>query len=182
MKAPGVLTAEMGDHLEKDLKLKGYIVLYDHGPAKENMGKIAARYGPKPKKELRTGLSQLDIAIIDRKSENVTALIEIEETSDKPKTLLGDVFATLLGERFTFNIEKSKLKVGPWTTLIVLGKGTLKDKARIEFLSTRVDKIIAGQKKEDMSVGKVIIDYYFSDKDLERKLREQIDLACKRAK
>ena len=57
--------------------------------------------------------------MVRQESGEAVALIEIEESSATPKVLLGDAFATLLGDHITFQ-GKHALKKGKWTTLIVL--------------------------------------------------------------
>jgi len=178
MSKHGELTAEIG----KSLKFEGYDVYYDHGTSGDNVGKIVSWFGEKYRRKAE--LCQLDIAVVEQNSErNVSALVEIEETNHKPKTLLGDVFATLLGEHFKFQ-GKHDLKVGAWTTLILMGKGngSAADKVRIEFLKTNVNKNRSSQSKENMSVGEVVIELFNNESDLENILKLQIELACKREK
>ena len=178
MSKHGELTAEIG----KNLKFDGYDVYYDHGTSGDNVGKIVSWFGEKYRRKAE--LSQLDIAVVQQSSERyISALIEIEETNHKPKTLLGDVFATLLGEHFKFQ-GKHDLKVGVWTTLILMGKGngSTADKVRIEFLKTNVNKLRSSQAKENMSVGEVVIELFKNKSELEENLNKQIELACNRAK
>jgi hypothetical protein len=51
-------------------------------------------------------LSQLDIAIVEKNSDKVLALIEIEETNDNPKTFMGDLFGVFLGDHIRFQGER----------------------------------------------------------------------------
>ena len=66
----------------------------------------------------------------------VLLLIEIEESNMPPKKLLGDVFATLMCNRFVVKIEKEQkyFEISPKTQLIVAGvvsnKGNGQDKIR----------------------------------------------------
>jgi hypothetical protein len=161
MSKHGELTAEIG----KSLKFDGYDVFYDHGdPLNTNVGKIVSWFGSESDIGQGMGLSQLDIAVYEINSKNVVALIEIEETEDKPKTLLGDVFATLLGKKFTFP-GKRKLQIGYWTTLIVMGKssGGAADAARFSFLQTKVNDIYNSQPVKNWSVGKVIVEPFIGE-------------------
>lgn len=178
MSKHGELTAEIGE----SLKFEGYDVFYDHGNAGDKVGKIVSWFGEKYKRKAE--LSQLDIAVVQQSSERyVSALIEIEETNHKPKTLLGDVFATLLGVHFKFQ-GKHNLKVGPWTTLIILGKGSgsSADKEQIKFLATNINNLRTSQIKEKLLVGEVVIELFSNKADLEGKVNKQIELACSRAK
>ena len=76
---------------------KGYDldVLHDHGPKKgNNVGEIVSWSRPESESRRGTALSQLDIAVVDHPdAKKVIALIEIEESEDKPKVLLADVLA-----------------------------------------------------------------------------------------
>ena len=89
MSKHGELTAEIG----KSLKLEGYDVFYDHGEPSPSVGKIVSSIDKAP--AMGEELSQLDIAIIKKTTNKAVALIEIEETTDTPKTFLGDIFGIL---------------------------------------------------------------------------------------
>ena len=72
--------------IASNLDIEGYDVFYDHGdPANENVGKIAVWYGDDEKPERDTELSQLDIAIVKKGTNKAIVLVEVEETSDRPK-------------------------------------------------------------------------------------------------
>ncbi len=57
MSSHGVLTAKIGDFLETSLDPKIYNVLYDHGKAKANVGKIISWFGEagRPRARYRVG-------------------------------------------------------------------------------------------------------------------------------
>ena len=172
MKFHGELTGQIGDRLALDFP--NYDVYHDHGKAAANIGKIVSWFGKDLHKD--TELSQLDIAIVERDAEKrVRVLIEIEETNDKPKTVLGDVFGALFGEHISF--RGASLNVGDWTTLIVMVKGSDNHKERIEFLNRTVQAYRSGLPKMDGSIGKILIAAFIDESDLEPKLREQIELA-----
>src|SRR3990172_5294661 len=117
--AQGELTPNAAERLSGYCDAKGYDVLYDHGPKKANVGTIVSWFGEQYNREAE--LSQVDIAVVEKSSHKAIALIEIEETSDSPKTILGDVFGVLLGEHIWFG-GKQELSVDEHTTLIVIGK------------------------------------------------------------
>ncbi len=96
MSKHGELTAEIGAKLTFD----GYDIFYDHGTSSENVGKIVSTL----KKEYGRDdeLSQLDIAVVEQDSDKAVLLVEIEETSDRPKTFLGDIFGVLFGNHIYF--------------------------------------------------------------------------------
>ena len=88
-KSRGQLTAKMARKISAYWEEHGYSVLYDHDPSSENVRKIVSSFGEQPYGR-GTQLSQVDIAIVEKSSDRVFALIEIEETSDKPETFLGE--------------------------------------------------------------------------------------------
>jgi hypothetical protein len=182
-KSDGQMTARVAEFLYDYYDNKVYGVIHDHGFKNEHVGEIVSWIGSESDIRQGMGLSQLDIAVYEINSKNVVALIEIEETEDKPKILLGDVFAALLGKSFTFP-GKRPLNVGYWTTLIVLGKGSggSTDEAQIGFLRTEVNNIYNAQPVKNWSVGKVILEPFIGEEELKSKLINLIDEACDRAK
>ena len=135
MKSHGELTAKVG----KGLKFDGCDVFYDHGTAGENVGKIVSsiekKYGKKD------GLSQLDIAVVERSSNRVLVLVEVEESTDRPKTMIGDIFGVLFGEYLSF--KRRELIVGPFTTLLVTGVGAADYVDRNQHILQKVHKVKA---------------------------------------
>jgi hypothetical protein len=111
----------MASILSRELNNQPLDVLFDHGQKEpgpnDRVGKLASWFGPEFKLESR--LSLIDIAVVLRGSAKALALIEIEETTDKPKVVLGDVLAILMGNGIKFQ-GKRDLLVGRWTSLIVL--------------------------------------------------------------
>jgi hypothetical protein len=92
---------EMARKISQNWEARGYQILYDHGSSPdENVGKIESWFGEHYNREAQ--LSQLDIAIVEENTHVAYVLIEIEETTDKPKTLLGDAFGTLMGATSAF--------------------------------------------------------------------------------
>ena len=87
-KSHGQLTAEIGN----SLKFERYDVLYDHGISSTSVGRIVSYFSDK--NERGTQLSYLDIAIVKKNTDQAVALIEIEETANRPKTIIGDIFAS----------------------------------------------------------------------------------------
>jgi hypothetical protein len=166
MKPRGQLTAATAKHLQDLLKEKGYDVLYDHGdPSNENVGKIVSWYGSVITKEAR--LSFLDIAVVKQNSQKTFVLVEIEETTNKPKTLLGDVFGTLMGEHITFRGKhKRELHVGAWTTLIVIGFSKMPHEELNQYILDKVEKVKSALATRNSEIGKVIIETFSDEKEL----------------
>lgn len=102
--AHGTLTAKMAHALALTYESQDIMVPHDHRqPGAAPAGKLG-----KPKSwsgadyAAQATLADLDIVIDDPNSGNALALVEIEDTTDKPKVLLGDVLATLPGDQVSF--------------------------------------------------------------------------------
>lgn len=167
LKPHGELTAEIG----KSLKFEDYDVYYDHGTSSENVGRIISYFGSKNAQG--TQLSYLDIAIVEKNSNKVFALIEIEETSDKPKTLLGDIFGVLLGEHITF--QGKSLDVGEWTTLIIFGFANMLHHERRQYILEKVEKIKAAMDSGNSKIGQVVIEDFSDGKSLLESIPAMLD-------
>ena len=169
----GELTAKMGKWLMKELKPRGYDVLYDHGSSKEGSGKIVSWFGEALDRGAR--LSELDIAIVEQSSDKAVALIEIEESNDRPKTLLGNIFGFLMGEQVTFGKspkKRKKLLIGPWTTLLVLGKSEDPNPKHIGYIHDNVEKVRSTLPTANSKIGKVEIKPFTDEKKLAKLLQD----------
>jgi hypothetical protein len=171
-KPDGQLTAEVAERLAAYYGKKGYKVIHDHGPKKEDVGHIVSWLGEVEKRAEE--LSQLDIAIIKRDPGDLYALIEIEEERASPKKLLGDVFATLLCDHVSF--EKETLSVDEQIILIVMAKGNESDKEGIEFLNRKVESVRSALGGSNLKFGKVLIGLFHEKDDLERRLLQEIGI------
>jgi hypothetical protein len=153
-------------------------VLYEHGDSSnKNVGTIVSWYGDGKKPERETELSQLDLAIVEPSSNKVIALIEIEETNDRPKTLLGDVFCTLVGDQISFR-EKS-LFVGRWTTLMIVGSSKEPHVKRNQHILAKVERIKPALSSKNSSIGKVIIKTFSDEAKLPALLLYELDKVFK---
>src|SRR5688572_26650416 len=85
-KRRGQWTAEIAERLK--LEFQDPDVFYDHG---DSSGRIVCYFGDNNKRG--TQLSYLDIAIVKKNRNQAIALIEIEETANRPKTIIADIFA-----------------------------------------------------------------------------------------
>lgn len=169
----GQLTADMAMYLRRQLRDKGYPcdVYHDHGKDGDGFrGKIVSSIN----REYARGdeLSQLDIAIVKQGTSEVWVLIEIEETNDKPKTLLSDVFGTLTGN-FISLPQLGRADIGNYTTLIVLGKGRnheLRNQhIREAALSTR-SALGAGNSQ----IGNIIVESFTTAENLKKILWDEV--------
>jgi len=184
MSTPGQLTSAIALSLTDPMNTMGYNVFSDHDPASGQVGKIVSHISEKNQQGVQ--LSQLDMAIVDKKSGRAVVLIEIEETNDRPKTLLGDIFGVLIGERITFH--KKELKVGKWTTLLILGFRKAKHEKKNELLEGRhaeriltiinkVEKVKPLMETGNSKIGKVMIKTFAGKDELEGLIRSVVENA-----
>ncbi len=108
----GRATAALGKDLSTNLKSKpGVEVWYDHGdPDKEpNVRKIQGYMGDGPSN--LNNLAEVDIMITE--NTRLRYLIEVEETSSSPKSLLGEAITICMCEGFTVKKEGKHDKYAP---------------------------------------------------------------------
>lgn len=175
--AHGKLTAQAGRALSQRLSSRGYEVLFDHGKKDTGsdflVGEITSWFGEQYNAEAQ--LAHLDIAIIDPDGERATALIEIEESAASPKLIIGDMFATLLGDHVVFRGER-EIVVGEHTTLMILvraGKGGGGRKLR--YLEDQAQNLIGNLSSGNAAIGRVVIRSFDTDDELGVVLDELID-------
>ena len=174
----GVLTAQIAHFLQQEFDQQVFDVLHDHRQkdvdSPDKLGKLRSWFGPAPKYE--TLLGDLDIAIISRHDKKIYALIEIEETTHKPKVILGDVLATLLGTGIAFH-GKLDLQIGEWTTLFVMVHDTRQSPLNcLAFLAEQTNIIKGILTTPNATIGRIIIDTFSNKVQLEDKLRQYISV------
>jgi len=176
LKSHGELTAKMAQKISQDWEERDYKVLYDHGdPANENVGKIVSWIGEHYVREVE--LSQIDIAIVEKSSDKAFVLIEIEETNDRPKTFLSDIFGVLFGEYICF--KRKKLHIGDFTTLIVVGVNKTNNKDRNKYILDQVNRVKTSLVTQNAKIGKVVIETYADERELIALLPSVLDRAFK---
>jgi len=175
MKSHGELTVKIALKISQILDKNEYKVHYDHGTSGENVGKIVSTI----EKEYSRGneLSQLDIAIVKQGSDQVAVLVEIEETTDKPKTFLGDIFGVLFGDYICF--KRKVLDIGDSSTLIVVGVNKTYHKDRNEYILDQVNRVKARLGTQNAKIRKVEIMTYTDEGELLAKLPFLLDEALK---
>jgi hypothetical protein len=164
----GEITADLGSKLALD----GYDIFYDHSTSSENVGKI----GSTLKKDYGRDdeLSQLDIAIVEHTSDKAVLLVEIEETSDRPKTFLGDIFGVLFGKHIYF--KRRELLVGDFTTLLVVGISKTEHTERNQHIEDYANKIKRSLGTQNSKIGKVVIKTYRDKKDMLENLPTLLEM------
>ena len=168
MSKHGELTAEIG----AALKFEGYDVLYDHDISSENVGKIVSTLKKNYGRD--NELSQLDIAVVKENSDIVVLLVEIEETSDRPKTFLGDIFGVLFGNYVYF--RKRELHVGIFTTLVTVGISKSEHVNRNQHIQECANSVKAGLETNNSKIGKIVIRTYRNEKDMLANLPGDLEI------
>jgi len=177
-KSHGQITVESAKRLQQIYKDNGYDILYDHGDRlNDNVGEIVCWYGDGKKPEWETELSQIDIAVVEPGSKRAIALIEIEETNDTPKTFMGDIFCTLMGDQINF--RGSSLPVGRWTTLMVVGFSKKPNVKRIQHILARLERLKPALGTKNSSIGHVLIKTFSDEAKLPALLLYELDKAFK---
>ncbi|MCE7985739.1 MAG: hypothetical protein DYG89_31565 [Caldilinea sp. CFX5] len=156
-------------------------LFYDHSDA-PGATAIVVWHGDLYTQPLRPKqLAHLDMALIHRQSSQVTALIEIEDTTDNPKTLLGDLLATLLGSGIAIGSQMHWV-IGPWTTLMVLAHvdnliRQSEYQGRMDYLQTQVEQLLPHLRTNNAKVGRVILDSFVTQTELDSKLQHYVSAA-----
>ena len=160
-----------------------YKVLFDHGDTHVS-GQLVVRFGhtyvePKRPKQL----AQLDIAVVDPAMFKVLALIEIEDTTNNPKTLIGDVMATLLGDGLALDSE-TRWQVGAWTSLIVFAHvasqpGHALYRERIHPIARRLQALRPHMTTANAAIERLIVDAFADQDELDTKLSQHMQAAIR---
>ena len=173
MESHGELTVLLAKQIKPIWEKRGYRVLYDHDPSYENAGKIISAKRKQYHRE--DELSQLDIAIVKQGTDQVAALVEIEETTDKPKTILGDIFGLLFG-RYVF-FKRDELHIDNLSSLIVVGINKNSHNYRNKYIQNRVNEVKASLSTQNARIGKIVVKTYINETELLAKLPLFLDEA-----
>jgi hypothetical protein len=173
MTTDGQLTSAVVQSITGEMNQKGYDVFYDHGRTGGFAGTIAVSFNDKLSRE--NEISQLDRAIIKKESKKVITLVEIEETTDNPKTLISDIFAVLMGN--SIHLKRiGKVEVGDWTTLVILGRGS-DHESRNEYIQKKANNAKFDLGTENSKIGNIIVESFRANVDLEKVLMDLINKA-----
>lgn len=181
MSAHGRETSEAAQAITVEMNKRGFDVYYDHGdPSSPFVGTIAV--STEEKLVSKNQISQLDIVIVGRdiNKNKAIALIEIEETTDTPKTLIGDIFTTLMGNSVHLPGRENKAKVGNWTTLIIIGKGAGHED-RNGHICNMANKAKSALETENSKIGNIVITAFLETKSLKDVLMVKIEDAIRRS-
>ncbi len=173
----GLLTVKVAREISPYWEECGFQVLYDHDPASDRVGKLVSSFGDLPY-DRSTQLSHVDIAIVEKTHEKVFALIEIEETTDKPKTILGDVLGVLMGEHISFGKERPLL-IDEHTILLVFVKSKVSHDERNKYLLKKVMRIKPNLLTANSVIKRIDIKNFSEDAELSALLPSVLDRAFK---
>lgn len=174
-------TAPAAQQLRHSLEQSDFQLFYDHGAADDAMA-IVVWYGDQYTQPLRPKqLAHLDLAVFHDKSLRVVALIEIEDTTDNPKTLLGDLIATLLGSGIAIG-SQTQWTIGPWTTLMVFAHvdnpaRQREYQGRLDYLQARISHLQPHIGTNNAGIGCVILDSFVTQLELDDKLQHYVRTA-----
>jgi hypothetical protein len=183
--ARGAMSMQAARTLQPEFSQQGFDILHAHGqPGVDSpllLGRICSWFGDAY--QPGTILAHLDMAVVSHEAfishtrERAYALVVIEESSCKPRAILGDIVATLLGMGIKFQDQRD-LQVGKWTSLIVLAHDVRQAGfERIPFLAGQSKYLRENLLTPNASLGRVVIDMFVDEGGLEEKLRQNITAA-----
>jgi len=97
----GAHTGDLGKRLYKNYKNTSHDVYYDHSNGNEpNICRPTPFFGEYSN---ASTLSRVDIAVVNKKTDSVELIAEIEESGASPKKVIGDVVNIILSEQVRIN-------------------------------------------------------------------------------
>ena len=135
----GYHTGQLGKWLKEkfdnEFALYPYKPYYDHGdPSSPNVVAVKALFGESVNNQTRLADIDLLVATLDNRA---VLLVEIEESGNEPKKLLGDVFALLFCDRIAIGQGKQKyFTLSQETQIIIAGKANTDGKKLVQIDET----------------------------------------------
>jgi len=179
-------TVPAAKHLRSFIINTGFDIVFDHGDATESQEIVAwfgERYEPpyRPKQ-----LAHLDIFIFDPATAHIIALVEIEDTTHNPKTLIGDLIAPQIADGIALG-TKAIYTIGSPTSLIIFAnfKSSVdqdKYQKRIEHIQQNIAMSPPFTQRTNQPFCKCILDSFTNQEELNYKLGEYIQKAIKEYK
>lgn len=119
-------------------------------------------------------LSWIDIIVAEPKTHKIHQIIEIEDSTASPKTIIADVMAVLLGDGLAF-AGHSDWQVGNWTSLIVLAHvstiaAQAKYHARLDHIHQQIVSFQTGMKTRNAAIDHLVLETFKSTNELQAKL------------
>jgi len=154
-KKHGEITAVLGKELNNSSELAklGCAVIYDHGKGgADEVGVTSAWIGGEKTRDNR--LTEIDIVVYEMQGNKAKLLIEIEESGDNPKKIIGAAMATLFGEKISSSggVEFQTTN----STLLVLAKGEGDEHVRrTQLIEDRINQLAGVEGVNKMRIGTV---------------------------
>ena len=155
----GGLTGRVAGILHRRMSQDFLVLCSNHDPANrlphQQVHKTVCWYDTAPPVR-GLDIADLDITVVHREQNMVCALVEMEDIADRPKTIIGDAAATLIGRRLSYQSGSGHvyLKVDRWTVLMVLAarKGD-PNHGRLGYLQQMVNALHAGLRTQNSIAG-----------------------------
>jgi hypothetical protein len=148
-------------------------VFYDHGGALSR--RIYAWFGATyTAPNAAHHLAWVDIVVAEVTSSKVYQIIEIEDSTAKPKTIIADLMAVLLGDGLAFG-GRTDWQIGHWTTLIVCayvkdGNAQTKFQPRLAHLQQHITAVQAALQTHNAAIGRIVVETFTDRAELHHKL------------
>lgn len=148
-------------------------LFYDHGGALSQRIYVwfgAVYTAPNPAHHL----AWVDIVVAEVTSGKVYQIIEIEDSTAKPKTIIADLMAVLLGDGLAFG-GRTDWQIGRWTTLTVCayvkdGKAEKKFQPRLAHLQHHITSVQAALQTRNAAIGRIVVETFKDHAELHHKL------------
>jgi hypothetical protein len=174
-KKHGEITAALGAALSGSVELAklGYAVIYDHGKGgADDVSVTSAWISDEKKRDNR--LSEIDIVVYGMQGNKARLLIEVEESGDNPKKVIGAAMATLLSEKISSS-GREDLRIGGWTTLLILAKG--EGDAHLErtrLIEERINDLLRVEGSNKMKIEAVKLVLFQPEDDLKTMIIDML--------
>ena len=176
----GKLTGEFGSWLTDYLNnnhYQHYSVYYDHGDKEthKNVSVVKGFCGEEVTRENK--LTDLDIIVVNEEGIAIL-LIEIEESKVSPKVLLGDMFATLLSDRYAVknNGGQFYFDTGSETRLIIASVDTQSHAKRKNFeerVMPKIQELLSGN--ETVKIGEIEFIFGNDPRSMIKNLKDRLN-------
>lgn len=119
-------------------------------------------------------LAWIDIVVADANNGKVYQIIEIEDSTAQPKTIIGDLMTVLFGDGLAFG-GRTDWQVGSWTTLTVLAyvetsAAQAKFQARLTHIQQQAASLQTALQTGNGAIGCIALETFKDMDELQRKL------------
>jgi len=170
--ARGKITQQIAKELTECLASTKYQVLYDHGESVKDVGRIVSYFGQDYHRG--TQLSCVDIAVVDSTSCEILFLIEIEEGNARPKTLLGDAMAVLLGDTIVFAGNDYRVTGKTRFLICSLANARGQKQKKVSYIQERIKALRHHLESGNAKIGEITFPLYNSENELKAQLVELV--------